>query len=495
MEGHTKTFNQSGGCLGRSSDNDWMLPDIDRVVSSSHAKIEHKDCSFLLYDLSTNGTFINGSEHALGLNNPHALANGDIISAGDFQLSVAFEAGSSELASGLESVDFFDQSDKTQFNPAALEPDNNADDFDDWLSPKQAISSPSAEPKVDHRSVNVAEDSWGSNGATEDSALFQSPLSSDPFAEPQSIGSQTTPSPFDSNPSEGNDDWWMSEPDNADPLVQAIEVPDTQLNNSAENAWTTGQSIPAQHQAIQPQLATENTQSSLTQPGFNQFSPPPASIREDATHTPNPTTTAASVSNNSAIAQDLGLKSLSSDQLDQLSPELALIVKETLNRLIDLLRARSSIKNELRVDRTMIENHNNNPLKFSVAAEDALAVMFSAQAASFMPPHLAVADGFNDISDHQVAVMSGMKAAYEFMLEQFSPQRIQQRNTQKRGGILTRKEAQNWQSFEQYYQQLQQDKERTYNTIFGETFASAYEQQLADLKATRSITQHQNPRK
>jgi type VI secretion system protein len=201
------------------------------------------------------------------------------------------------------------------------------------------------------------------------------------------------------------------------------------------------------------------------------------------------------VSNNSAIAQDLGLKSLSSDQLDQLSPELALIVKETLNRLIDLLRARSSIKNELRVDRTMIENHNNNPLKFSVAAEDALAVMFSAQAASFMPPHLAVADGFNDISDHQVAVMSGMKAAYEFMLEQFSPQRIQQRNTQKRGGILTRKEAQNWQSFEQYYQQLQQDKERTYNTIFGETFASAYEQQLADLKATRSITQHQNPRK
>jgi type VI secretion system protein len=143
----------------------------------------------------------------------------------------------------------------------------------------------------------------------------------------------------------------------------------------------------------------------------------------------------------------------------------------------------------------MIENHNNNPLKFSVAAEDALAVMFSAQAASFMPPHLAVADGFNDISDHQVAVMSGMKAAYEFMLEQFSPQRIQQRNTQKRGGILTRKEAQNWQSFEQYYQQLQQDKERTYNTIFGETFASAYEQQLADLKATRSITQHQNPRK
>ncbi|CAH0990150.1 hypothetical protein SIN8267_00235 [Sinobacterium norvegicum] len=508
MEDHTKTFSQAGGSFGRSPDNDWMLPDIDRVVSSTHAKIQQQGDKFLLVDLSTNGTFINGSEQALGANNKHTLSHGDTICAGDFELSVAFAENSPALANGLESVDFLDQSDKTQFNPGALAQESDSDAFDDWLSPQQASAADIPQQPISNSSSASSND-WGSSGAMVDDALFQMPVgSSDPMA-PIATNDilASSPSAFDQPASTGNDDWWTSEPDNSDPLAQAIEVPDTQLNAPSTADWPAQNTTP-EFQApptIQPQIPVQAIQQqapvqALTvtpQPTQTPdlFSPAPASITNDATHTPGQFSSPPTASsNNTDIARDLGLQSLSDEQLEQLSPELALIVKETLNRLIDLLRARSSIKNELRVDRTMIENNNNNPLKFSVAAEDALAVMFSAQAQSFMPPHLAVADGFNDISDHQVAVMSGMKAAYEFMLEQFSPERIKNLHRQKRGGILSSKDAQNWQGFEHHYRQLQQDKEQTYNTIFGETFANAYEQQLADLKATRSITQHQHIR-
>ncbi|HVS78046.1 MAG TPA: FHA domain-containing protein, partial [Steroidobacteraceae bacterium] len=58
-ERHTVVFGVSGGSIGRSGDNDWVLPDALRYVSAHHARIYFRDGHYYLEDLSTNGVFVN----------------------------------------------------------------------------------------------------------------------------------------------------------------------------------------------------------------------------------------------------------------------------------------------------------------------------------------------------------------------------------------------------------------------------------------------------
>ncbi len=50
-----KSMNQGSMAIGRSSDNDWVLPDPERLVSSQHCVIQYEDGRYYLTDNSTNG--------------------------------------------------------------------------------------------------------------------------------------------------------------------------------------------------------------------------------------------------------------------------------------------------------------------------------------------------------------------------------------------------------------------------------------------------------
>ena len=52
-------FGVEGGTIGRSADNDWVLPDPLRYVSAHHARVQFRDGHFYLQDVSTNGVFVN----------------------------------------------------------------------------------------------------------------------------------------------------------------------------------------------------------------------------------------------------------------------------------------------------------------------------------------------------------------------------------------------------------------------------------------------------
>src|SRR3981081_4095340 len=47
-------FTVDGGTIGRSADNDWVLPDPLRYVSAHHARVQYRNGSFYLHDVSTN---------------------------------------------------------------------------------------------------------------------------------------------------------------------------------------------------------------------------------------------------------------------------------------------------------------------------------------------------------------------------------------------------------------------------------------------------------
>ena len=57
-----RVFREDGGTIGRSLENDWILPDPDRFISGRHATIDYQSGSYYIADVSSNGVYINGAE-------------------------------------------------------------------------------------------------------------------------------------------------------------------------------------------------------------------------------------------------------------------------------------------------------------------------------------------------------------------------------------------------------------------------------------------------
>src|SRR5580693_9101032 len=87
-------FTVDGGTIGRSADNDWVLPDPLRYVSAHHARVIFRSDRFYLQDVSTNGVFVNDEPEPLNKRGAdgYVLRNGDVLKIGDYQVVVALDA-------------------------------------------------------------------------------------------------------------------------------------------------------------------------------------------------------------------------------------------------------------------------------------------------------------------------------------------------------------------------------------------------------------------
>jgi type VI secretion system protein len=95
-ERSTVVFGVSGGTIGRSADNDWILPDPLRYISAHHARIHFRQGQFFIEDVSTNGSFVNDDERPLAKQGPYALRHGDVLRFGEYQVVVAVEAAAND---------------------------------------------------------------------------------------------------------------------------------------------------------------------------------------------------------------------------------------------------------------------------------------------------------------------------------------------------------------------------------------------------------------
>ena len=91
-------FGQQGGSIGRSADNDWVLPDPERYVSSHHCIVVFEDGNFFLEDSSTNGTYLDKRHEPIGDGNREVLRTGSRISMGDYELQVVINDQDSSSA-------------------------------------------------------------------------------------------------------------------------------------------------------------------------------------------------------------------------------------------------------------------------------------------------------------------------------------------------------------------------------------------------------------
>ena len=155
--------------------------------------------------------------------------------------------------------------------------------------------------------------------------------------------------------------------------------------------------------------------------------------------------------------------------------------------LMDLLRSRAQIKNELRLDVTILGAVENNPLKFSVTVDDALFHLLKPES-GYLNAEAAVREAVDDLMAHQVAVIAGMQAALKAVLGRFDPKTLERR-AEKLYPLAThlplQRQARLWTLFAQSYDEVVQELEEDFLTLFGRLFAEAYEEQSARLKRER----------
>jgi type VI secretion system FHA domain protein len=87
----TKVFGVHGGTIGRATDNEWILPDPERYLSGKHARVDFRAGKYILVDLSSNGSYVNGAQVPLGKYHEYQLKEGDYVRLGEFELLVSID--------------------------------------------------------------------------------------------------------------------------------------------------------------------------------------------------------------------------------------------------------------------------------------------------------------------------------------------------------------------------------------------------------------------
>ena len=83
------SVDKRGFDFGRDGHLDWTLPDKSRVVSGKHCEVRFYDDAYWLIDVSTNGTFVNGSTKRVP--SPYQLNEGDRLQVGEYIIAVTLD--------------------------------------------------------------------------------------------------------------------------------------------------------------------------------------------------------------------------------------------------------------------------------------------------------------------------------------------------------------------------------------------------------------------
>jgi len=167
--------------------------------------------------------------------------------------------------------------------------------------------------------------------------------------------------------------------------------------------------------------------------------------------------------------------------------ELGQVFRVVVQGVMEVLRARSEIKSQFRLPMTRMQAKENNPLKFSPNVESVLHTLLVQRNPGYLTTVEAFEEAFEDIRNHQMAVLEGLRVAFNSMLEAFDPQELQKEFDEggKRGGLLGRAGAKSkyWDLYAERFERLGRDSDDTFRRLFGDVFAQAYDRQLERLKS------------
>ena len=421
-------------------------------MSSQHGVIYFQEDDFYLTDTSTNGIVINGSSAPIGTGGSVALKEGDILTFGDYEISVEV---SSEASLGGS----------VEVNASTCSPDSSSDKeinsphFDPLKSTPPALSPSSATGSMP---VAGPED-FLSNAQSDHSAGV-----SDSF-QPPSAG-------IDSSISE--------------PIMQAPSV--STLDNIPEDWDLTGSSEVGEKVTSKSTQSARLSKSELI-PDESTAAPRQSSILNKAsgtvaaiTHSDIP----QSINQNDDLYQRFlmgaGLDVANIEGLDKLQAmeQFGALFREVVQGLMELLRARSELKSEFRMSRTTIRAVENNPLKFSPNIDEALRTLFLDQRSAYLSPSSAVQEAIGDVRNHQIAMIVGMQAAFSALMHRIQPENFVEEdgaNFVKAALMSINKKSRSWGNYDKFYNDTVLNSGNAFEILFGDEFSKAYEEQIQRL--------------
>ncbi len=461
-----RTFT-SKGTIGRSAKNDWVLVDPDRFLSSRHCEITIDAGQHYLVDLSTNGTFVNGSPEPLGRGSRILLSEGDSFDVGDYRFKVSIEVDSASFPDSP----FASESPFEQNTEAA----NQDIDF-------------AQTPNVSPESLFMS--SEYSDGVIADITPEDMKIT-DPLI---ALNISSAPAKSQNNGDLIKGGIAGSQEDSADFLHSAADWPQANAEESvipedwADDISLLGSKKPAT-QAQAPAYKLPDTDSLIQKQKPKKPAPKrrsPSAPRPAAAPKAQPPKATSAMDR--TLVDSLGFTDveLSDEKIREIHGTVGTMMRETIDGLMQILRSRTSIKNEFRINITTIQPIENNPLKFSANVDEVLENMFLKNSKAYKKPIEAVQESFNTIIDHQVAVIAGIRSAFKSVLTQFDPSILEEtfRDSGK-AGVLGVMRGKLWSAYQDHYQGMADDMERSFQELFGDDFVQAYEDQLQKLSHAR----------
>ncbi|WP_248731410.1 type VI secretion system-associated FHA domain protein TagH [Pseudomonas sp. MWU13-2517] len=418
-----KSMGQGVMAIGRSSDNDWVLPDPERLVSSQHCVIQYKDGRYYLTDNSTNGVELVHAGIRLRRGNSEPLQDGELIRIGDYEIQARID-----------------------FNVQAVDSRPFAGDSSNSF---EALMGAVASPPAPVPAPVIAPQFQGASAMDTLPDLFD-------FLSPTAV---PPPTVADHVPSEQHDFRPPTPVAVEKPVVSGGLIPDD---------WDLFADTPA---PVAPPPPAPPAPPVIQPPPVLEPTPPVA----EPLQSPDLL---------QAFLRGAGLEQLRLDKADACAQmeNIGRSYRLMVEGLIDVLRARASLKGEFRMQQTMIRPAENNPLKFAPNADEALLLLLRHGNQAFMAPDAAVRDSFDDLRAHQLAVMAGVEAAIKHLLTRFEPSQLEERMG-KPAGLSSlfngSRQAQYWQQFTELYSNISREAQEDFQDLFGREFSRAYEEHSA----------------
>jgi len=493
--GARKVF-QGPGTIGRLRDNDWIFP--DEYISGHHAKILFANGSFLIEDTSTNGVFINSPQNRMTRGKPYTLRSGDTVYIDDYEVRVTLSAEPAAAAPYA----------------AAKAPIIPADPF----APESGEFSVEPNETDPLKLLGLQDARPLPPGPSAAGLASQSPMAQHyrPPAAPQPIPAppRVVQAPPAAAPAGGN-----LIPDDYDPFA-SDDSPAPAARPTRPAAPPPQAAAPPPQAAAPPPVSPQTVYADPPRPPRPAVRPPPAEPPRPAAIPVRPASAPVRPApppmrpappppppQIPAFSQSLDADGehpeagagpsvdfasmLAGAGIDsaRVTPELAhqfgQILRVVVAGLMDVLRARERIKDEFRMRMTTFKAADNNPLKFSANVEDALHNLLVKRNAAYLGPVEAFEDAFQDVRNHQMAMLAGVRVAYEAMLAEFEPGRLQEKfDRQVKSGSFLSGPAKSkyWEMYSNKFHDMVKDADTSFRHLFGDEFAKAYEEQLARLK-------------
>ena len=155
-----------------------------------------------------------------------------------------------------------------------------------------------------------------------------------------------------------------------------------------------------------------------------------------------------------------------------LARELGRTMQQAAAELMALLQDRAAAKQFTRGgDRTMMGAANNNPLKFLPDPVQALEVMFLQPRDGFMTGGEGMTAALQDVKTHQMAVFAAIQPALIKLLEDLSPEAIEEATG---GGLLAGGRRKSWDEFIKRWDAKAANTENGMLDVFLRHFAESY---------------------